>query len=536
MSTAQLPWHSILFPLLMVSAEPVTARHPRPPGNVERPGVLSNESRDSSAPVNVAPKTRNEGRRNDARLPRTRGADGRGVADLKADRPRVLSEPFQHPRQLLHMLDIGPSDLDSFVDGQPITAADEEAFLKVLFRMPQIGWDDIDRWLRRPVPWRALAEGPASERGEFFQLQGRVRRATPTSVRERPASLFGFQQYFEVSMDVSQDVDVTVFIRGIPQAWQGEDELDQRCRVAGMFLKLGELVNGKTHFLFAARRIAWLPDQTDSELGVGPDHVLLGNLGMDVGLFDAVRSRNGLPIDASERECFYALLRAAGRAAPTEMARHASLIPVETLLQDPERLHGTLLRVTGSVQRITRIVVDEPDIQQRYGIDAYYQLDVLVPLGELEVRLHGEEHGAPGPVYRDNFPCTCCTLSIPAEWEPFVGQEQARVEAILDGFFYKLWSYSNPYVASFGQKQRQLSPMLILRSPRPLQAERHSASSPVNVAVGIGFLVALVLIWVIIWLLNRADRKHASPILQTRFSSRAERERPNFQDLDGLND
>ena len=72
-------------------------------------------------------------------------------------RPRILAAPFASPRQLLRLLDIGESDLSSFRDGQPIGPDDLEALIKILYRMPQIGWDEIDRWQHADVPWTAAA-------------------------------------------------------------------------------------------------------------------------------------------------------------------------------------------------------------------------------------------------------------------------------------------------------------------------------------------------------------------------------------------
>ncbi len=103
------------------------------------------------------------------------------------ERPRLLADPFAQPRQLLRLLDIGTSDLDSFVDGQSISASDEEALLKILFRMPQIGLDEIARWLQQPAAWEALRENPSARRGEFFLLEGRVRNI----VRQPLASTSG---------------------------------------------------------------------------------------------------------------------------------------------------------------------------------------------------------------------------------------------------------------------------------------------------------------------------------------------------------
>ncbi len=58
-----------------------------------------------------------------------------------------------------------------------------------------------------------------------------------------------------------------------------------------MFLKVGPQRDGVASLLFAAPRMAWLPDRTEPEWGIGPDQVWLAGLGMDIGLFDQVRAR-----------------------------------------------------------------------------------------------------------------------------------------------------------------------------------------------------------------------------------------------------
>lgn len=448
----------------------------------------------------------------------------------KGDRPRLLAEPFETPHQLLRLLDIGSSDLDSFVDGQPITESDNEAFLKVLFRMPQIGLDDIARWVHDPVPWEVLQADPSKARGEFYRIQGRVKTTTRLPVTATLAALFAFDHYYKVGIEVEGTGRVSVCTRTIPAAWHDQQHLDQRCQVSAMFLKLGSAAGEPPQFLFAAPRIAWLPDRPAPELGIGPDQVLLGDLGMDVGLFDAVRQRNGHPIGAAERECFYALLRAAGRAKPEELANHTSPAQLETLLQQPQKLHGDVLHVLGSVRRIQRVVVDERDIQQRFGIDHYYQLDVLVPLGDTEVQIKSQKKGEAGPVYRSNFPFTCCALSIPAQWEPFVGREKASARVVIDGFFFKLWAYSNPYVTSFDEQQRQLSPWLVLHEPTPAPPVGRQIDTTVGFALGAGFVVVLAVVWVGVWWLNRADRQHSSTELRRRFKSS---DQPDLKHLEG---
>ena len=431
--------------------------------------------------------------------------------------PRLLAEPFQEPRQFLQLLNIGESDFDAFVDGQPITSVDEETLAKILYRMPQIGLDDIERWQKSTVPWESLQSAPGRSRSEFFVLHGRARHIARASLLPELAALFDFAYYYQVRIELAHPSrHVVVYTRSIPQNWHDQAKLDERVSAAAMFLKIGTTEDGAEAMAFAAPRVAWLPDREHPDQGIGPDQILLGNLGMDVGLFDAVRSRNRLPIGAVERECFYALLAAADRAAPATVADHARPLQLGALLQQPERQHGHVIRARGSLRRITKIAVGEPDIQQRFGIRHYYQLDVLIPLDDQAVEVRGAKGEPSGPVYRDSFPFTYCTLRLPAEFEPLVGESQISRPVAMDGFFFKLWAYHTPYVSKFDARQLQLSPMFIAVEPTDQQRAPESGGRYALLA-GIAFLLLLAVVWFTVWAMNRSDRNYSQNVLQERF-------------------
>jgi hypothetical protein len=439
----------------------------------------------------------------------------------------VQTAPFASPRQLLRLLDIGASDLSSFRDGQPIRPDDQEALIKILYRMPQIGGDEIDRWRHTEVPWASLRTDPDSARAEFFLLRGRVRKIMRQALTPRLATLFEFDHYYQ--LDVEPDGapgTAVVFTRTIPQAWRNRSQLDERTRTSAMFVKVGDERGGVSSLMFVAPRIVWLPDRVEADLGIGSDQVLLSNLGMDIGLWDDVRARDRLPIGADERECFYALLGAVGRADADELARHAQPVQLSLLLQHPEREHGNIRQVTGKLRRITKIVVEEPDIRQRYGIASYYQLDVMVPVGSQPIEVRSEQGERAGPVYRESFPFTCCALRIPASWESLVGAAKVNRPVLMNGVFYKLWAYSNPLVASFDARQRQLSPMFVVGAPQAWDVSSRSRSGP-GLLVGIGFCGLLAAVWGIVWAMNRSDRKHARKTAQQRLS---QEQTPRFDD------
>jgi hypothetical protein len=356
--------------------------------------------------------------------------------------PRLLAQPIDGPRQLLRLLDIGPSDLAMLVDGQEIRPDDFGTFVKILYRLPQIGFDEIHRWQHAAVPWEALTQEPASFRGEFFRLAGRVRRLEKRMLPRETAELFEFSQYYEVWMETLPDRrQVVLMSRSVPDAWLSHEELDQPAAASGLFLKLGPPRNGAACGWFATPRVAWLPDRENAAWGVSEDWVRLAGWGMDVGLFDVARHRNRLPMGAEERESFYSLLDAVGRADPAEVKGFARPLNLARLLQDPQSEQGRLSRAEGTVRRVTKVLVTEPDITGRFGMDHYYQLDVLVALGDQVVEVRGEDGQTTGPVYRHVFPFTYCVRRIPAAWDAWVGRSDMNEGVVIDGWFYRLWSY-----------------------------------------------------------------------------------------------
>jgi hypothetical protein len=369
--------------------------------------------------------------------------------------------------------------------------------------MPWISEADVARWQRGTLSVAALRQDPRAARGEFFPLQGRIRTLARRPLLPRQAALFEFGEYFELDMQLAAGGEPAIVLtRTIPAAWQTQTVLDERASAAGLFLKVGAESAAGPPLLFAAPRVAWLPDRVAPELGIGPDQVWLARFGMDIGLFDAVRARNRGPISAEERECFYALLRTVGRAGSAALEQQARAVPLGDLLQHPEREHGSVVSLRGTVRRITRVVVDDPDLRARYQVPAYYQLDVLVPLDGQTIEVRDPAEGATGPVYRDAFPCTVCALELPAAWDSLSGAPHVNQPAELAGVFFKLWAYSSPYVDAVNPRQRQLSPLLITQRPVALAAGSRSAERG-GLIVGIGFLVLLAVLW---WLVTRMQR------------------------------
>jgi hypothetical protein len=98
----------------------------------------------------------------------------------------------------------------------------------------------------------------------------------------------------------------------------------------------------------------------------------------------------------------------------------------------------------------------------------------------------------------------------------------------MNGVFLKLWAFSNPLVASIDERQRQLSPMFVVDEPSEPELPAGSTSGG-GALFGIGCLVLLVTVWIVVWRMNRSDRKFAEKTRGPRF---AQEPTPRFDDLD----
>jgi hypothetical protein len=196
------------------------------------------------------------------------------------------------------------------------------------------------------------------------------------------------------------------------------------------------------------------------------------------------------------------------------------------MLTQPETQHGRLIDLRGTALRVQKIVIESADTRHRLGFDHYFQIDVMVPLGNQEVRLRaagvppaggaaegpgpgdepppaGKAAPAPGPVFENNYPITCCALQLPPG---FPQEENLRQPVHLAGFYFKLWAYRSEYVSGFDARKRQPAPLFVVTTPRLV---RPPATSTAWTWVG-GSLMCLLLagVTVALWRVHQADRRH----------------------------
>ena len=213
------------------------------------------------------------------------------------------------------MFSIDASQIRQLEDGRPLVVDEDETLFKILYRLPSFGMDKIEAWSKTGVDWAELAEQPAVRRLEVFLIEGRATGVQRLDLPAEMAARLEYSCYFRVRLQLAGvPYPVLVCCRAVPRVWESASQLDEPASCYGLFLKTGGDESGRPELIFAAERVAWLPQRPEPSRGVTPSIVYLASLGMDAGLFDSVRNTNRKAITGEDRECFYQLLAAIGRA------------------------------------------------------------------------------------------------------------------------------------------------------------------------------------------------------------------------------
>ena len=440
-----------------------------------------------------------------------------GTSSTKTPRRSVSA------RELL--LNVEASQWEMLRDGRPLHADEEETLTRVLYRLPVIGPNDSFRLAKQVASWKEFPGELAPQRGDMVRFKGRVKRVTRVSLIPEIAARFQFNHYFAVNLQpTDESFQVLVYARQVPEAWSLDRELDEPAGVEAVYLKSTAVDAAVDRYLLAAERLAWFPDRADEQdrgddaEQVPTDWVLLARLGMDIGRLDDIRKRDGLPLENADTACFYEMLTAAGQGTSADwaLAPEFDLLP---FLQKPQQQHGKLARVTGRVKRVTKIVLTNSEIHDRYGIDHYYEVDLMIPLGNREVRLPRNAQDKEAPVITNSFPVVCCVLDVPERLRALAENATVNEDMTITGFNFRLWSYQSAFLNDASRapgatvtpeqqkaRRRQPSPMFV--------AARAEFSPPApRQEVDLGFylggalLVGLVVVGLVTFWTRRQDAK-----------------------------
>jgi len=428
--------------------------------------------------------------------------------------PLAASKPtpaqVSGPRDLLRHHGIDDSHFDRLVDGRPIDANENETLLKVIYRVcpywiPEVdsrigglAMIDVERWAHDELDLEALAEQPQASRGQMFRLSGRVKSIEVRTPLPEVVERFELPQYYRCEFTLAKGQPAVIYTRNVPRAWQSGGAIDQQASAFGLFLKLAGVDEQQPVPVFVAPRIAWHPETP------------LGRLGMDVGTLDVVE--DGRRLIERDREAFYQMLAAVGRAQPGELLRranreleraadqwkrtdkqgkeHFSVVP---LFNEPKQSRGRLVALSGTARRVVRIRVEDPDIVARFGIDHYYEMAIFTDDSQ-------------------GNPLVCCVTRLPQGMPAGDGPrygEHVRVAA----FFFKTWAYRverpdlEPKPTTGRTSRRQLAPLLIAREPVWYPSKELAPNTMAGAIAGGLFVLALLGIWVALWRYGRGDKE-----------------------------
>jgi len=423
--------------------------------------------------------------------------------------------PITNPRQWFERCGVDESHFSMFLDGRALHGDEKETLVSILYRIPDISPERDGRWTQKGVAWKQLSDRPDMHRARLFRVIGRVQGIERVELIPEQVSRFLYDHYWRIQFELDDGpYPIVVCARIIPNEWKkvfrAGEPIDERASFTGLFLKTGDESGDAPELVFATTRVAWHPDRVDEKLGVSKDDVLLGDLGMDKGLFaDAVDRRELLKQD---RECFYQLLAATGKADREQLDRRGDTeYDPHAMLVDPDSHRGRLFAVTGVVRRITKLQVDDPDIRERFGIDHYYELNLFVPL-EVPIQITGEE-GEPPKTFANHYPIVACVRRLP---EGMPEGDDVHEEIRVAGFYLKVYGYQTPYMSEENRNRLQYSPMLVALEPEWIATEPES-NPYFQVLVGGLFVLALGGIWLGLWRYSRGDREFERTALSRQF-------------------
>ncbi len=413
------------------------------------------------------------------------------------------------PRSWFELYGLDESHFAKFVSGRPLDADEVEPLLKVIFRVRRFTPEQLEKWTQRDWSPAALAQRPQTHQSEMFRLVGRAIEVEAIKPADEVATLFETPEYYRCRVELASGAKADVYAASVPRAWlTGGGTFPARCQASGVFLKTA-VAEEQPELVFAAARVAWFPATP------------LGDLGFDYGLFDQVVDR-----DPPEREPFHEMLAAVGRSKPGEIDRIAreqlkQLAAEEASRQPPSKEQGAIVRrapdgswfysvvplfhnaaesrgrlvtLEGIARQVQKVVIDEPEIRQRYGIDHYYQVSLFTADSGVN-------------------PVIFCVLELP-EGMPSGARDRYGEKIRISGFMLKLWSYRIDIPRGADEeaktgRMRQRAPLLIAKDLTWFPAPPPPPRSSLAALIGLSFLAAAtVLGW---WALRRSDRRAGKP-------------------------
>jgi hypothetical protein len=390
---------------------------------------------------------------------------------------------------LLDLYGVGEEQLGVFADGSDVGDSERNTLLRVLMAARRMSFGDWYRWRKTKLPWSEWTETPKRARGDIYQLNGNVTKVTVEKPPPELAERFDIERYWRCELTLDDGQAAIVYALEIPNAWINASPPPQRGGAKGILIKFAGADPGASLPVFVAARAAWYP------------HTELGDLDMDVGLFDTVEDRTRL--QASDGPCFYEMLAAASRAQQSNLLERTRITAadqdrttIEALFNQPQDQHGKLFGLTGTTERVVEVRLDNREVATAIGIDRYFEIELVT----------ADSQGNP---------ITFCALELP----PGMPRgEHVAVDVRVAGFFFKVWSY--PTGTKGDKTQFQMAPLLVGVRPEVLATPK--ADTWFSTLITTVLLVGVIALIGAFWWLNRSDRRARQRLRQRQTEFRLE--------------
>lgn len=339
------------------------------------------------------------------------------------------------------------------------------ALLTALGQVARVPLEQAEGWAKST----AAGAGQGGAPGDLLNFRGRVQRFEELPLSPELRDRFETSLLFRAELELPGGSRAIVFANRAPQRWQPGRAIDEAAGCLGLLVAPASADNPA---ILLADRLASFPP--------GP----LGALGMDAGLFDDLEDRRGLV--GEERECFYQLLAAVGRADPGELnAAAEQKVSVAPLFNKPGEQRGRLVELEGRARRAVQVKVSDRDIVARFGIREYWELELVTTDSQRN-------------------PLVVCVRELPPGMP--TGSD-INVPIRVAGFFLKSWAYHGAGEGEAARGARRLAPLLIGLRPelvaRSAPAGGHATAIGGSIALG---AVGLMFAWAL-WRLWGDDRR-----------------------------
>ena len=307
---------------------------------------------------------------------------------------------------------------------------------------------------------KSEADPDGWETGDAVSVSGTITAIRQYQVPESLVEFLELDRFQELVLTDENQTELSVFAPPISGSVSKGDTITADAIV---------LSSADSAPVFAAGRVGWMP--------VTPERIgwkLLSEAGVDLTVIADAAARNRRVLEAEDGEAFYALLAAAKDldASGHEGAAPETVQPVD-LLQHPTRFHGQWIRLRATTVRVTRVTVSDPVRQKQLGQDHYYQIDASGDLGKYVIRLQRGEDDPGEPIEMSgSYPVSFVAAKLPEFLQSQLDAENAVVSMIshpvsIDGFFYRLWSYTNEFMSREGGG-KQVGPLIVVSDWRSL--------------------------------------------------------------------